>query len=498
VNANSFAEQRRQLLDAMQDKTKAEGRLDEIQAQHVLLVSDHEALSKENSRLHKELARLQKQVRTLTNDYSAIVSEKSDLERRLGETEQSNETVLTNLQDADSQLEQILTFSNVSTPKQLIKHITSQHSAIRRYQKKLIIAKKEIASATERLVNFEKVTKAQSDDIELRKGQVVELTQIQAELHAECTKLSATVERLRRRDRVGIAILPAVVSIQHRMGIIRAALSLTHGDSGISLRSLIIVAIIARRWKASIGSNHELNPSWNSWAWLSVKSDSDILDAIAVIRKDSVTKEKEMKALRAGIMEKDEAIVHLSANVDHLSTKTNEQELRIGELERVLENQNETLSEKIDPTSYQSLVGRCSKAKQELKEARMALQQRAHQIENLEHEKSDATSIANEYSEKTEKAEAALEAALRNLAIQRSENELLSHQLRARNRDLFALERMMRGCAEQAKVRKSQMASFAAETQSRKQHSKPPKTRKADLSVLLQEMAQNLSGTLCD
>jgi hypothetical protein len=133
-----------------------------------------------------------------------------------------------------------------------------------------------------------------------------------------------------------------------------------------------------------------------------------------------------------------------------------------------------------------------------LKEARIALQKRGNQIESLEHEKLDAASIANEYSERTEKAESALEAALRNLAIQRSENELLSRQLRARNRDLFALERMMRGYADQTKARQSQMASFEAETQSRRKQSKPPKTRKADLSVLLKEMAQNLSGILCD
>jgi chromosome segregation ATPase len=128
VNANSFAEQRQQLVEAMQEKTKAEGRMEELQAQHVLLVSDNETLSQENSRLHKELTRLQKKCRTLTTDYSAIVNEKSSLERRLEETEQSNETVLANLHDVDSQLDEILTSCNTSTPKQLIKHVTTQQS----------------------------------------------------------------------------------------------------------------------------------------------------------------------------------------------------------------------------------------------------------------------------------------------------------------------------------------------------------------------------------
>jgi chromosome segregation ATPase len=182
--------------------------------------------------------------------------------------------------------------------------------------------------------------------------------------------------------------------------------------------------------------------------------------------------------------------------VNDLSAEITDQMSRIKQLEQDVKDQSESLGTKIDEFDYDSLKTRYRKTKQFLKEARHVLCEREDQIENLEQAKSAATSLANDFRERTEKAESALEDAKRNLSVERSENELLTRQLQARNRELFACERTLRGCAEQIKFKQSQMDSFVAESESLKGRVHVERAKKKAISDGLKEMAQNLTGTL--
>jgi chromosome segregation ATPase len=220
--------------------------------------------------------------------------------------------------------------------------------------------------------------------------------------------------------------------------------------------------------------------------------------AIAAARGEGAANAEQLRAARAAIVDKERSIEELAGHVKRLSEDNTGQSSRIGELEKMVENQNETIDARVDSEEYQALRNRYAQAKQAVREARLALRERAGQIETLENERTSAESMASECSGRTEKAESALDEAVRKLAGERTENERLRRQLHARNRELLASERTMREFAEQMKVRQSHLQSMAAEAQAQKERTHIHREKKTrPLSDQLREMAQNLSGTLC-
>jgi chromosome segregation ATPase len=487
INSNSFLEQRHALADAVQAKQQMEQIVSKFEQDNAALATGNQKLAGENAELRRLSQHLQKKFEQLSVAYSHCVHEKMVLGKRLRHTHRRNLVQLQTLRGVEQQLTSILGACHVSGPDEFGEFVSRQRGALRRYRTKYFEVAQALTDVTERNTKLEGLWRVQSDENDRAKNQVAELLQTQQDLLNERLKLRATLEHLGRRDRVGSLFEAANAQMCRDVNAIRTALSLPNGPS---LRPLILVILALRHWQGLVGDPGLSAEIAVNRSWMEHPGVAEILDAIRRIRGEGVVYNRELDQLKLSCLEKDNSIARLSERVEQFTGTEQAQLSRIAELEKAVEEQSRVADDRVD-----RIRQKCLEGKQFVREAQEELKRRADRIQVLEREKHDMDSGRNESAERTEKAESELEVAAAQIKEQNAELELIRHQLHARNREIVALEKINEAFRDDARIRSVHVESLARVAQGRAHN---PVDAEVNLASQLREMAQNLSGTLCD
>jgi chromosome segregation ATPase len=479
INSNAFLAQHQALADAVQAKQQMEQTASTFECDNAALATANAKLASENAELREFLQHLQKKCEQLSVAYSDCMHEKVALGKRHRRSLMRVQT----LRGVKRQLAAVLAACRVGSADEFVEFIKCQ----RRCRKKCSEVTRALADVSDRNTKLEGLWRVQRDENDLMKNHFAEMLRTQQDLIDERLQLRATLERLNRRDRVAHRFEAANVQLRRDVNAIRAALSLPDGPS---LRPLILVTLAFRRWQDLVGRPKPVAETAAPWSWMVRPGVGEILDAIGRITRQGIAQDRELDQLRSSCTDKDRSIASLSARVEQLAETEQAQLSRIAELEKTVEEQSEVIDDKIDRHSHDRIRQKYLETKKVAKETQEELKRRADRIRVLELEKHDADSRRNESTERAEH-----EVAVAQIREQKDELELIQHELHARNREIVALEKIITACRDDTSIRSAHVKSLARVGQGR---TRRPRDAEVSLASQLREMAQNLSGTLCD
>ena len=498
INNNSFLEQQSHVLDLTEKTHKMEVSVRDLER-------DKRVLSDKIGALNSEVEKLKQKIKSLSEDCSRIEKEKLQAEQVLEQVHLSNERNMTALNALDEQYMTILAACDAKSLEECLRFVEKSKKMLKQYNEKYPKLRKAYKGKKAE-------ARAAQCDAKEKEEQIRELTEAKADLEHQLKasndsnqSMQARLDRAERRDRIGTAF--ANVNHHIQMGLSQLQTVLHPTDTAEpSMRSFIYMTIMMHRWLSMRGQPKKYSRDARNWWWLDAKSTdcSDILDSVRQLLNTKAHLESQnaelQKTLDETVAAKDTEIQTLSNNISQLTEQNSTQSSQIEELQAQVGHQAAIMQRMTDPTDYTVLAKKYAHIKTAVKTLIDRLIQSEDKIAELTNVAHEASRTRDETAALKQKIESELHLVQDEYEQKTEELELIYKELMERTKDMVCLEHTLQSESTARTIMQLQVASLVKENEilQNKPFCRPASpVRSANLSCQLNEMAQNLRGTLC-
>jgi hypothetical protein len=271
-------------------------------------------------------------------------------------------------------------------------------------------------------------------------------------------------------------------------------------DERPAFRTLIITAILARRWCLTVGSPAEYNQDERNWWWICKEKRElgieRILDRLYELNELQNRLNRDVKELVKQDSELRNEIASLSETLMNFNHEDAVKTQRIIDLERLVV---EIRDERVEIGEYQLICRSEANVRQELKDTQRIVEGQVERIADLERNLGESVALCEE----KHLIIRGLEQIQMELRDRSEELEIAYQELRERTREVCALERILRSEREMATLNRYRLESVVRELRNRggeivgfRELESEKENR--DLSRRFDELGQSLLGTRQD